>query len=162
MFCPTCGVEASEGLSYCKRCGAKLGAARPDDARPKVAGLAWAVSLAVAVVTLGGFLVFLAFIIEFGRDASNMVLVLFALLILVVFAVDYLLARQLARLISFHLHGTAAPPGEQLRPAAPPPAQLEAPRPPAYGALEQTTRTLGALEQPTRTLDPAPEEREPR
>ena len=172
MFCPSCGAETSEGLSYCKRCGAKLGAARGGDSRPKVMGMVWAVSLAVAVITLGGLLAVLGFVIEFGRDASNMVVGLFALLLLVVFGVDYLLARQLSRLLSFHLHGGGDGPRGQKVDAAAPPAQLEAPRPSAYGALEQTTRTLGDLEQATRTLgsaeqatrtlDPAPTEREPR
>lgn len=172
MFCPSCGAETSEGLSYCKRCGAKLGATPPDDSRPKVMGLVWAVSVAIAVVTLGGFLVFFGFVIEFGRDASNMVLLLLALLLLVVLAIDYLLARQLSRLLSFHLRGGDGGRAEKLSAAAPRAAQLEAPRLPASGALEQTTRALGDLEQATRTLgnaeqttrtlDSAPSEREPR
>lgn len=162
MFCPSCGAETSEGLSYCKRCGAKLGAAR-DDSRPKVAGLIWAVSLAVVLVTLGGFTVVLGFIVEFGTNASNLMLGLLGLLLLVVLAVDYLLARQLSRLLSFHLHGgDGGPRGEKLTAAPPPHAQLEASRQPAYGAPEQPTRTLGDIEQTTRTLDPAPKEREDR
>jgi ABC-type nickel/cobalt efflux system permease component RcnA len=153
MFCPSCGAETSEGLSYCKRCGAKLGAARGDDSRPRVAGLVWAVSTAIVLVTLVGFTVMLGFIVEFGRDASNRMIGLVALLLVVVLAVDYLLVRQLSRLLSFHLHGgDGRARAEQLRPAAQPSAQLEAPRPPAYGDLEQTTRTL----------DPAPRERDPR
>ncbi|HLL74567.1 MAG TPA: hypothetical protein VK421_04830 [Pyrinomonadaceae bacterium] len=161
MFCPSCGEETGEGLSYCKRCGAKLGAAR-DEARPKTAGLVWAVSLAIAFVTLCGFLIFFGFMIEFGRDASNVMLALFGLLLVVVLAVDYLLARQLSRLISFHLRGGDVVRAEQLGPAAQPPAQLEAPRPPAFGELEQTTRTLGDFEQPTRTFDATVRDREQR
>ena len=160
MFCPSCGAETSEGLSYCKRCGAKLGAAR-DDSRPRVAGLVWAVSAAIAVVTLGGFLIVFGFLIELGRDVTNMMLALLGLVLVVVLAIDYQLVRQLSRLLSFHLHGEGGPRGEKLTAAAPPPAQLEAHRQPAYGALDETTRTLGGHEQATRTLDPAPGEREP-
>lgn len=152
MFCPSCGAETSEGLSYCKRCGAKLGAAGKDGSRPKVTGLVWAVSMAVVLVTLVGFAVVLGFIVEFGRDASNLITVLIALLLAVVLAVDCLLVRQLSRLLGFHLHGGDGARAEKAVPVAPPPAQLEAARQPAYGALEQTTRTL----------DPAPGEREPR
>jgi hypothetical protein len=157
MFCPSCGAETSEGLSYCKRCGAKLGAAAADAPRPRVAGLMWAVLLAIVLLTLGGLAVFLGFIVEFGRDATPVTLSLVGLLLLVLLAIDYLLARQLSRLISFHLHGVdTGARGAQLGPAGQPAAQLEAPRTPAYGELEQTTRTLGDFEQPTRTLDPAP------
>ena len=164
MFCPSCGAEAAEGLSYCKRCGAKLGAARGgDDARPRVAGLVWAVSVAIALVTVGGFTAVFGSLIEVGAGAGSVMLALLGLLLLVVLVVDYLLARQLARLLSFHLHGGGGGPrGEKLDAAATPPARLEAPRSPAYGSLEQTTRTLGDLEQTTRTLEPAPREREDR
>jgi len=161
MFCPSCGAETSEGLSYCKRCGAKLGASS-DGPRPKVMGLMWAVLLAVVLITFGGLAVVLGFVVEFGKDASPLLLSLLGLLLLVVLAVDYLLARQFSRLLSFHLHGGDTGRGAKLSAATQPPAQLEAPRPSAYGALEQTTRTLGDLEQATRTLDPAPGEREPR
>ena len=163
MFCPSCGAETARELSYCKRCGAKLGAERSDASRPKVTGLIWAVSLAVVLVTLGGFAVILGFIVEFGTNASNLMLGLLGLLLLVVLAVDYLLARQLSRLLGFHLYGGGdGPRGEKLTAAAPPPPQLEASRQPAYGALEQTTRTPGDIEQTTRTLDPAPKGRGPR
>lgn len=163
MFCPSCGAETSEGLSYCKRCGAKLGAARGDDARPRVTGLVWAVSTTIVLVTLGGFLILFGFMIEFGRNSSNMMLLVVGLLALIILAVDVMLARQLSRLLGFHLRGgDGGPRGEKLSAAAPPPAQLGAPRQPAYGALEQTTRTLDNAEQPTRALDPATGEREPR
>ncbi len=87
MFCPSCGAETSEGLSYCKRCGAKLGGARADEPRPRVAGLMWAILLAVVLITLGGLAVVLGFIVEFGRDASPILLSLLGLLLVVVLAV---------------------------------------------------------------------------
>ena len=163
MFCPSCGAETSEGLSYCKRCGAKLAGAGAGESRPRVAGLVWAVSTAIALVTVGGFTAVFGSLIEVGTGGSNFLMLLLCLILVVVVVVDYLLARQLARLLSFHLHGGdgRARPG-QLRPAAQESAQLEAPRPPATGDLEQPTRTLGDFEQTTRALDPAPREREPR
>jgi hypothetical protein len=162
MFCPSCGAETGEGLSYCKRCGARLAGASGGEPRPKVTGLVWAVSLAIALVTIIGLLVVLGFLIEVGRDASSLMLSVLGLLLLVVLAVDYLLARQLARLLSFHLHGGNEPArAEHFRPPAQSSAQLAAPSPPALGELEQTTRTLGDFDQATRTLDPAPRNSEP-
>ena len=143
MFCPSCGAEAAEGLSYCKRCGAKLGAARGDDSRPKVAGLVWAVSLAIALVTVGGFAAVFGSLIEVGTGASSVLLLLLGLVLFVVLVIDYMLARQLARLLGFHLQGGDGARVEKLNAAA---------RQPAYGDLEQSTRTL----------DPVPREREPR
>ena len=161
MFCPSCGVEAAPGLSYCKRCGAKLGAGAPD-ARPKLAGLVWAVALAIAVVTAAGFAVVFGFLIEYGTRVSNAVVLLLGLLLVAVIAVDYQLARQLARLVGFYLHGGDGRRAGELGAGARPPAAFEPPRQPAYCELEQTTRALGEHEQATRTLDPAPRERTPR
>jgi hypothetical protein len=127
--------------------------------------LVWAVSLAIALVTVGGFTAVFGSLIEVGTGGSNFLLLLLCLVLLVVLAVDYLLARQLARLLSFHLHGgggDGGPRAERLGTPAQPPAQLEAPRPPALGDAEQPTRALGDFEQTTRTLDPAPKERGPR
>ncbi len=112
----------------------------------------WAVSLAIALVTVGGFAAVFGFLIEFGRDASNVMALLLGLLLVVVLVIDYMLARQLARLLSFHLQGRDGARVEKLNTTAPQPAEIEAPRQPAYGDLEQATRTL----------DPAPREREPR
>jgi hypothetical protein len=156
MFCPSCGAEAAPGLGYCKRCGARLG---PAEARPKVAGLVWAVALAIAVVTAGGFAVVFGFLIEYGTRVSNVVVLLLGLLLAAVIAVDYLLARQLARLLGFYLRGD----GGRHRAGAlgARPAALEPPRQPAYGETEQATRALADHEQATRTLDPATRERNP-
>jgi len=162
MFCPSCGAETSEGLSYCKRCGARLAGATAGEPRPRVAGLIWAVAAAIVLITLGGLTVILGFLLKVGAFASGAMMVVFGLLLLVVLAVDILLARQLSRLLGFHLHGSDGARAGQLPPAVQPSAQLEAPRPPALGELEQTTRTLGDHEQATRVLDPAPREREPR
>ena len=46
MFCPYCGTESTQGLNYCKRCGANLGAglqAGGQEASPAISnGAAWA------------------------------------------------------------------------------------------------------------------------
>ena len=148
MFCPSCGAEAARELRYCKRCGAKLGAAADDQPaapRPKVAGLIWAISLAIVFVTVGGFGAVFGFLIEVGRAASNFLLLLLGLILLVVLVVDVLLVRQVSRLLGFHLHhgDYAAQTKKPVQPAPPAP-QLEATRAPALSDLEQATRTLDA------------------
>jgi len=64
MFCPFCGTESTQGLNYCKRCGANLGAVLQggaQDVRPAVSnGMAWAAGLSTTlVVVLGIGIIFL-------------------------------------------------------------------------------------------------------
>lgn len=57
MYCASCGTEVTNELSYCNRCGANLKpfAAQAGVAPPKLVGAAWAISIAVTLVTVIGF-----------------------------------------------------------------------------------------------------------
>ena len=52
MYCPSCGTESTQGLNYCKRCGANLSMTLgPDNppSRPRnLTGMVWAVAVLVA------------------------------------------------------------------------------------------------------------------
>ena len=60
MYCPSCGVECTQGLKYCKRCGANLNAsASHEEPRinfSKVAGMFWPIA-AVCIVGIIGLLI---------------------------------------------------------------------------------------------------------
>ncbi|HVF43363.1 MAG TPA: zinc ribbon domain-containing protein, partial [Pyrinomonadaceae bacterium] len=63
MFCPYCGTESTQGLKYCNRCGANLGALSQGGAqetRPAVSnGAAWAAGIStMAVVVIGLGIIF--------------------------------------------------------------------------------------------------------
>ena len=165
MYCPTCGAPAAPGLRYCNRCGANLApAAEPRAPRP--GGLAWALPLAVGLITLLGLGVLFVVGMEFaGRSAgiSNGVAVVLVAGFLAVFAVDWMLIRQLSRVIDIYHSAPADPARGRPAPAAPQqqqPARLDAPRESADLTGEHTTRTLELGEQQTRTFEPSARERD--
>lgn len=151
MYCPTCGNVVAEGLKYCNRCGASLAGGESEAGPAGLTGPAWALSLAVAFVTLGGLamLFVLALVLaKRGQDlppsAGFMGLAFIALIALV----DWMLIRQFSRVIDAY-RGRASAPGRRAEPARPPgeleerqPARLEAPRESYISVTEQTTRTL--------------------
>ena len=152
MYCPSCGNAVSEGLKYCNRCGASLNGEEGGAGPAGLSGPAWAVSLATAFITLGGLAMLFVIglvLIKRGQDlppaAGVMALAVLALIALV----DWLLIRQLSRVIDVYrgAGGEAAPPrrGAARTPAElneGQPARLEAPREPFLSVTEQTTRTL--------------------
>jgi uncharacterized membrane protein YvbJ len=57
MYCPSCGSELTSELSYCNRCGSNLKplSNQSGGSPAKLVGATWAISMAVVMVTLGGF-----------------------------------------------------------------------------------------------------------
>lgn len=146
MYCASCGVEVTQELSYCNRCGANLkpSAVQSAVAPSKLVGAAWAISIAVTLVTLIGFgMVFgvVMTLVERGISLSpgGMALVFFALLF--VFIIAALLIRQLSRVISIPQLPVAVP---IQKPNLPETAatQIGAGRVPAASVTDHTTRTL--------------------
>ena len=163
MYCPSCGNTVAEGLKYCNRCGASL-AAGPDAPAGALTGPAWAISLAMTLITLGGlsmlFVVGLT-LVKRGSDISPSAGIMMLSVLALIALVDWMLVRQLARVI--HLYGAGGPPpGARPADAArgraelaePQPARLDAPREPFISVTEQTTRTL---EQVPRERDTRPQ-----
>jgi hypothetical protein len=56
MYCPSCGVESTQGLKYCNRCGASLGSGS-HDANPMGRLVGLVPVSAVSIVGLIGFFV---------------------------------------------------------------------------------------------------------
>ncbi|MBV9209422.1 MAG: zinc ribbon domain-containing protein [Acidobacteria bacterium] len=147
MFCPSCGSEQTQGLRYCNRCGANLAPAS-ERSTSKLIGMVWAVSLATALISLGGLFLIFIFAIEISghgnSHTSSIVFLIIALLVLLVIVA--LMIRLLSRLVNAHLQSRATAPtplSEQ------PTAQLPEARESVPVSDEQTTRRF----------EPAPGER---
>ena len=151
MYCQSCGAELPQSLIYCNRCGANLAplANKVEAVVPstKVVGAVWAISMATAMISLGGFGMILAFaitLVERGVNISDVWgLIFFFLLVILIIAV--LLIRQLSKLLGiYHWPGNAAEP-KGLKPGGQPAAQIDAPREPLASVTEHTTRTFEPL-----------------
>ena len=155
MYCPSCGNAVAEDLKFCNRCGASLGAEASG-----LTGPAWAVSVATALITLGGLGLLFAIglqLIGRGRDLTPAAgIMMFAFLALIA-AVDWMLIRQLARAIDLQ-RGREAP-RRRPEPAAERPA-LEEKQPARLEAARAAP--LSVTDQTTRTLEHAPRERDTR
>jgi hypothetical protein len=105
MYCPSCGTELTPELSYCNRCGANLKPISNQSGVPpaKLVGAAWAISMAVALVTLGGFGMIFALVMALvtrgiNLSAGGMGLIFTSSLIIL--TIDWLLVRQLSRVLN--------------------------------------------------------------
>lgn len=102
MYCPSCGTEQSQALSYCNRCGANLRPLQSGVPPGKLVGASWAISVAVALVTLGGFGMIFGLVLAvissgMSLDRNGVALVIVGSL--VILAIDWLLIRQLSRVL---------------------------------------------------------------
>ena len=145
MFCPTCGAEQSQTLSYCNRCGANLRPLQSGVPPAKLVGASWAISVAVALVTLGGFGMIFGLVlalISSGMSLSAGGIGLVILSSLIILAIDWLLIRQLSRVLDLPratIDSTAAQPEALGGKAATP---IAAPPQPVSSVTDNTTRTL--------------------
>lgn len=147
MYCPSCGMNVTQGLSYCNRCGADLKPSESLVSTGKPKGLAVIVPLSMAMtvgLALGGIAAVFNLLMELIRSGfpvkDAMTLAVISLLML--FGTVVLLGRQLSKLIGVYLKS-----GDDTQPKKPklsgqPPAQLNAPREPVLSVTEHTTRTL--------------------
>lgn len=146
MYCSSCGTELTSELSYCNRCGANLRPVSNQSGVPpaKLVGAAWAISTAVALVTLGGFGMIFGLVMTLITRGINlspggMFWISFALL--VILAIDWLLVRQLSRVLDMpRLTDATQPKKPELREN--PKQQIGAPREPVSSVTENTTRTF--------------------
>lgn len=143
MFCPSCGTEQSQTLSYCNRCGANLRPLQAGVPPGKLVGASWAISVAVALVTLGGFGMIFGLVLALissglSLDRDGVALVILGSLIIL--AIDWLLIRQLSKVLDLPRAAadspTEKPALEERAPASLPPHQ------PKSIVNDQTTRTF--------------------
>lgn len=155
MYCSSCGLQLTQELRYCPRCGANLSPPAPSEKPPNMVGPAWAVSVAVTLITLAGMGLLFAFatiITTRGLNLHAGIFLMVTLFMLGILMVDGLLIRQLSRLLSLYekpqARGSARP------------NELEGKFAPQLEAVRETP--LSVTENTTRTFDPVPRERRTR
>ena len=153
MYCPACGIESTQGLNYCKHCGANLTVSllttgqRPDGLKGGHFAFAIAsLSVGTAVVTLGGLGIVLAFVGDMSHqpnsgDLARLILVIGLPMIC---AISVLLVWQISRLISSVRQSPSA--------ASEPPRQAVAAYPPLSMAAAPVVDSV--TEHTTRNFDP--------
>jgi uncharacterized paraquat-inducible protein A len=147
MYCSSCGVAATPGLSYCNQCGAKLNGAKSDSAAKASElfpeSLAWAI-VSVFIVGLGCIIGLMAMMKEL-LNFSEKLIVMFALLS---FAMMFVVEGVLIWMLLSRRSGTkAAGEAVQLKGQVTKelgPAQARAFTEPA-SVTEHTTRTFEPL-----------------
>ena len=153
MYCPSCGELTSE-LSYCNRCGANLKPNQSGVPPAKLVGAAWAISMAVALITLGGFgMVFVLVMALIARginlSPSGMFWISFSLL--VILAIDWLLVRQLSRVLGMPQRSADATQLKKPKLDEKPMQQIDAPREPVSSVTDHTTRTFEPIHRERET-----------
>ena len=155
MYCPSCGTELVPELSYCNRCGANLKPISNQAIAPgKLVGAAWAISMAVALVTLGGFGMIFGLVMALitrgiNLSAGGMVLIFFSLL--VILAIAWLLVRQLSRVLDMPQLSAEATQPKPPKMSEKPMQQIGAPREPVSSVTEHTTRTFEPIHRERET-----------
>ena len=154
MYCPVCGVESTQGLNYCKRCGSNLTVSLQPAEPPAGSGLKGShfalalasLSVGTAVVTLGGLGIVLSFVQDLSHQASagDLPKLILVLGLPMVCAISILLVWQISRLISVprqSLGALSRPPRQQANTYAP--VQMISPPADSGGSVtEHTTRTF--------------------
>lgn len=156
MYCPSCGTELASELSYCNRCGANLKPISSQSGVPpsRLVGAAWAISMAVALVTLGGFGMIFALVMALitrgiNLSPSGMFWISFSLL--VILAIDWLLVRQLSRVLDMPQLSADATQPKKPKLSGEPMRQIDAPREPVSSVTEHTTRAFEPIHRERET-----------
>ena len=156
MFCPYCGTESTQGLKYCNRCGANLGAISQGGAqetRPAVSnGAAWAAGISTTAVVVIGLGIIFPLATELTAKGMNPGTVA-AIALVISLAVVGCVAMLLRFWSSLLGVGRLAARAKLQPPAVAPTGELGASRfdalnpQPVPSITEQTTRTLEHVEK---------------
>ena len=146
MYCSACGVAVVQGLNYCKHCGAKLGGAIADDAKPSElssTSLVWAM-VSVFIVGLGTLIALMA-VMKGANPFDAALIKAFALLsFLLMLSAEGSFIWLLLRNKGVLKAGAASPLKEPATAELGPAAERLLPEP-APSVTEHTTRTLDSL-----------------
>ena len=72
MYCPVCGAESTQGLNYCKRCGAGLSASTSQvDQRASIGKVMGGMLFLVSLVSIAGFIALFATVDSLGEHGFD-------------------------------------------------------------------------------------------
>ena len=149
MYCSTCGTALSPDLSFCNRCGTQLRKERPADHERSLASYLVTGIVLVAVLGLSLIIGGAIALRTAGQFHENVVAFFMAMSFLIVGSVEFMLTRQLSRVLGKDreqkqleqaqqpLFQPAVVPANELRMA-----HLRAAGEPITSVTENTTRTL--------------------
>ena len=141
MYCSTCGLQTSPGLSYCNRCGANL---KSRDESPNANVAAYLTTISIVALAGLGIMLGGALVLKNKAHLEGEIIGPFmAMAFLVVMTIEIYLCRQLSRLTTT---------SEKIATPVPPPIasiqnelgaqQKRALHEPLPSVTENTTRTL--------------------
>lgn len=158
MYCPSCGLQQTQELRYCPRCGANLNPpAEQRSEPPNLVGPIWAVSLAVTLITLTGLGLVFAFalvLINNRITINGSLFLLISFFLFVVLAIAGLLVRQLSRLLNLY----QKPDAQSNKSAQPNKNELTGRDTPQIEAMSEPP--ISVTENTTRTFEPVPRDRQ--
>jgi hypothetical protein len=153
MYCPSCGVESTRGLSHCRVCGANL---TPPSGMRDAAGDGSPVKVSGAFIGLfliTGLIAVLGFMGIFGtlknvrfmgippEDIKKVMALILVFSSATIVGVVALLSSVLMRVFCSSPRSDARPRAAQPRQIEPPPAHMHAP-PAMHSVTEHTTRNF--------------------
>jgi hypothetical protein len=157
MYCSTCGAETTEGLKYCKRCGANI--ASSDATAPAKFPLALTITgmLVIALIVIVGLTIPLAAsmdLIHSGFSPRD-VIAIFMFSGTATILIASLLIWLLLRLIKMYQQSGGPAQAKEARevgqalPRRPAPVQIPSPPASVTSVTEHTTRNFEPLEKIT-------------
>jgi uncharacterized membrane protein YvbJ len=142
MYCSTCGTEVQTALNYCKNCGARIDKSS-SDGNPTVLQY---LAMGTGFVGLGGLGLTLALIAILLKNkvVPELIVILSALFVTLIFGICFMLSRQISKLINLSSVSTdkfsEKNTPEQL--GAIHTGRLIEPREPVMSVTDTTTKTL--------------------
>lgn len=159
MYCPDCGDHSTQGLNYCKQCGASLSSFEnksDDEPRLRANWVAWSLALFTVLIGFGGLAAIFgtSFVLAqnplVNKDFPIALVVFGSLSFVGVLAVLVYMVLRLAGTSPGAGKKTSARPKPRRDADAP---QIEAPPATLHSVTEHTTRTFEPRKRDSNSLD---------
>jgi len=159
MYCPDCGDHSTQGLNFCKQCGASLGSLQNTsdiEPRSRANWFAWALALFTVLSGFGGLAVIFGMSFVLAQNPSvdkdyPVALVVFGSLSFVgVLAVLVYMVLRLAGVTSGVVRKTRGKSKPRRADVVP---QIDAPPATLSSVTEHTTRTFEPIKKESNALD---------